>query len=533
MTSAYNYCFVTERTDTGCVRKANEDNLVHFECKNGLVATVCDGMGGHVGGAVASQVAVDAIQQFLTENYFDSPFEAIGMAIDAANKAILNRTRTQPELQGMGATCVMLIVRDGKVYMGSVGDSRIYLIRNRHIMQMTKDQSFVQMLVDRGEITKEQAESHPRKNEITNCLGIEEMQAATVLPEAFIPEAGDCFLLCSDGLSGMVSDKKIEHIVSKQAEMSSQQRVDTLVEMAKQNGGLDNITVQIVEFAVSPAAVQKKPFPKKWHIIGACALVVIIASVLTFLLLPKGGEDNTGQISDQQSEETKKVTTATKTIPVVRIVRFENVPFTKDTKLYIKEGLQFDTVCVQSNLREPKCETQTIAKLGNLFDQLKGQANLNLTYDKGIFNINALPKCKTDTLAFVLENDSIKYQIEVIKVKKEVSKPATATTTAAPGNNTSSVKAQIVQAAKDVTSVKRVETGDRTAGNHEGNDEGDNSAVSDNSEGSAAPADSPVISEDVAKTESETPTEGAKIENVPDTVNAATREEQRDTTTQK
>lgn len=460
MTSAYNYCFVTERTDTGCVRKTNEDNLVHFECKNGLVATVCDGMGGHVGGAVASQVAVDTIQQFLTENYFDSPFEAIGMAIDAANKAILSRTRIQPELQGMGATCVMLIVRDGKVYIGSVGDSRIYLIRNRRIMQMTKDQSFVQMLVDRGEITKEQAESHPRKNEITNCLGIEEMQAATVLPEAFIPEAGDCFLLCSDGLSGMVSDKNIEHIVSKQAEMSSQQRVDTLVEMAKQNGGLDNITVQIVEFAVSPAAVQKKPFPKKWFIVGACALLAIIAGVLTFLLLPKGGEDNTGLISDSPAEGIIEEISSFASPKVVKTVRFDNVPFTKDTKLYIKEGLQFDTVCVQSNLRDPKCESQTIAKLGNLFDQLKDQADLNLTYGKGIFHINALPQWKKDTLAFVLENDSIKYQIEVIKVVKptEGSKLTTTPAPATSGNNGSSLKNQIDQVTKEVTSVKRVKT---------------------------------------------------------------------------
>lgn len=460
MTSAYNYCFVTERTDTGCVRKANEDNLVHFECKNGLVATVCDGMGGHVGGAVASQVAVDTIQQFLTENYFDSPFEAIGMAIDAANKAILSRTRIQPELQGMGATCVMLIVRDGKVYIGSVGDSRIYLIRNRRIMQMTKDQSFVQMLVDRGEITKEQAESHPRKNEITNCLGIKEMQAATVLPEAFIPEAGDCFLLCSDGLSGMVSDKNIEHIVSKQAEMSSQQRVDTLVEMAKQNGGLDNITVQIVEFAVSPAAVQKKPFPKKWFIVGACALLAIIAGVLTFLLLPKGGDDSTDPIVQQPEEVIREEIPAVLPAKVVRIVRFDNVPFTRDTKLYIKEGLSKDTVCVKSSLREPKCETQAIAKLENLFDQLKAQAHLKVSFDAGRYYINALPQWPKDkdTLAFVLENDSIKYQIEVIKVVKPSVEPKSTQAPATSGNNTSSLKNQIDQAAKEVTSVKRVET---------------------------------------------------------------------------
>lgn len=158
----------------------------------------------------------------------------------------------------MGSTCVMLIVRNGKVYIGSVGDSRVYLIRSKKIHQLTKDQSYVQMLVDLGEISKEQAEHHPRKNEITNALGLPSMQSATVLETPINPEAGDCFLLCSDGLSGMVSDEEIARVVSSQSTMSQKMRVDALIERARKHGGLDNITCQIVEFAITPPTEMNK-----------------------------------------------------------------------------------------------------------------------------------------------------------------------------------------------------------------------------------------------------------------------------------
>lgn len=252
-TNQYNYCNVVGDTDVGCKRKANEDWYAHFECKNGLVSVVCDGMGGHVGGAVASHLAVETIQMFLESNYFDDPRKAIIEACNAANSAILQRTSQQPELTGMGSTCVMLIVRNGKVYMGSIGDSRIYLVRSKTITQLTKDQSYVQMLVDEGAITKEQAEHHPRKNEITNALGLPSMQPATVLDDPINPEAGDCFLLCSDGLSGMVSDHEIMKVASNQTGMTQRERVAELIQRARKNGGLDNITCLIVEFAVTPA----------------------------------------------------------------------------------------------------------------------------------------------------------------------------------------------------------------------------------------------------------------------------------------
>ena len=248
----YYYCNIEGLTDVGCKRPANEDWFDKFECSNGLVAVVCDGMGGHVGGAVASHTAVEAIRAFLENNFFDRPNEAIIAAVNAGNQAILQRAAQQPELTGMGATCVILIVRDGYVYYGSVGDSRIYLVRQHRITQLTKDQSYVQMLVDRGDITPEEAEHHPRKNEITNALGLPQMTPAVVRPEPIEPEAGDCFILCSDGLSGMVPDQKILEIAGNQAKMTQRERVERLIEKARANGGLDNITSVMVEFSLSP-----------------------------------------------------------------------------------------------------------------------------------------------------------------------------------------------------------------------------------------------------------------------------------------
>ena len=287
MEESYSYCQVLGLTDRGLKRAANEDWLGEKKTVNGWVSVVCDGMGGHVGGATASHIGVETILAFLTDNYFEDARVAIGRAIDEANAAIRRYAASHPELNGMGSTCVLLIVREGKVYIGHVGDSRIYLIRDHRIHQLTKDHSYVQMLVDAGQITPEEAEKHPRKNEITNALGIEQMQPATVMPEAIAPLAGDCFLLCSDGLSGMVSDKVIERIVSQQQQKGAEARVQELIDKAKENGGLDNITAQVVEFGTTPADLVSTTDKKKkvllWSSI-ACVLLLVVGSILFWLL---------------------------------------------------------------------------------------------------------------------------------------------------------------------------------------------------------------------------------------------------------
>jgi protein phosphatase len=293
MESNFEFCLSGKYSDTGRVRKANEDSMDAFDAANMRVFVICDGMGGHVGGQVASQTAIAAIREFMLNHVFTDPREAIHNSIITANEAILKRVQAQPELNGMGSTCVMLVVTsDGKVYYGHIGDSRIYIVANHQITQLTKDHSYVQTLVDSGQISKEQAENHPRKNEITNALGIPGMQAPTLCNEPIEPEAGNCFVLCSDGLSGMVDDPYIEHIVSKH-EINIQQRTMKLVQMANEAGGKDNITVQLVEFAVSSKKETKNRGSKKklFLVAGLSAIVILTVLVVCFVFVKKDNAD--------------------------------------------------------------------------------------------------------------------------------------------------------------------------------------------------------------------------------------------------
>lgn len=241
---------IAKATDVGVTRQVNEDSMTVFDSPNGQVLAVCDGMGGQAAGDIASQLTVNIIESILTDNTFETPEEAIRRSVLAANQGVLNRTAQNPELEGMGSTCVMLIIKNGRVHCGWVGDSRIYYIANHTIRQISHDQSYVQQLLDSGQISIEESIDHPQKNEITNCIGLQGMSAPDTVAVPIVPEPGSVFLLCSDGLSGMVDDRDIERVVSN-ASMTLQQKADKLIKMANEAGGLDNITVELVQFGTS------------------------------------------------------------------------------------------------------------------------------------------------------------------------------------------------------------------------------------------------------------------------------------------
>ena len=287
-------------TDTGKVRDVNEDSMVTFDSPNGRVVAVCDGMGGQNAGDVASQLAVTVIQDILTDNTFASPEEAITRSIVAANQAILRRAAQDVSLSGMGATCVMIIIKEGKVYFGSVGDSRIYYIAGGMIRQITKDQSYVQTLVDAGEITQEAAEHHQDKNQITNALGLDGMIPPVIGQMPITPEPGAVFLLCSDGLSGMINNNAILNTVANR-QLSLSDRAQQLVNLANAAGGLDNITVQLVEFpGVAPQNVsgynpnntsggiytntKRKRSKTPFYAIAACLFACVIGGAIYWFL---------------------------------------------------------------------------------------------------------------------------------------------------------------------------------------------------------------------------------------------------------
>lgn len=234
------------KTDFGRVRQRNEDYLESFESKYGHIFVVCDGMGGHVGGEIASRLAASTIKNvFLSNpNNLTSPSELIEEGIVEANRAVYNKSIEDASLKGMGTTCVVFVIKDGIIFYGHAGDSRLYIIRANKIYQLTKDHSFVQSLVDQGLISDAEAENHPRKNEITKALGISPSLVPEVARKGMLVYKNDFFILCSDGLSNMVNEREMMETIISYEPFDACNR---LVETANVAGGTDNITIQIIK----------------------------------------------------------------------------------------------------------------------------------------------------------------------------------------------------------------------------------------------------------------------------------------------
>ena len=230
-------------TNVGKVRSANEDNYGDANTPNGHLFVVCDGMGGHVGGAKASSIAVASIIEYFQREKHSNIIQAIDRAFTFANEQIFANALSSPELKGMGTTSVVLIISGDDCYIGHVGDSRIYLKSNNRLHRITKDHSFVQTLVDSGVISDEEAESHPNKNQILKALGTSYVVEGTICRVPLQVKAGDVFLLCSDGLNGMVNDKGLEMMLQGQ---NLTQSGEDLIRAALDAGGLDNVTATMV-----------------------------------------------------------------------------------------------------------------------------------------------------------------------------------------------------------------------------------------------------------------------------------------------
>jgi len=274
---------VGNATDVGRLRKVNEDYYGAIKTLNGDIVLVCDGMGGHAGGETASRLAVEAIAAFLNVRIYPEPQQALSDSIVHANRVILDYAAEHPELKGMGSTCVALLLTNDCCYYGHVGDSRIYLYSRNRLQQLTRDHSFVQSLVEAGAISRKDAEHHPRKNEVTNVLGLDRMELPSLCKEPFNPRQGDIMLLCSDGLTGMVSDAEIVEVL--RMENSLYNKAKELVKRANQAGGLDNITVQLVQFNGAEERSDTISLNKKMvQIVGA----ILVLCAVTFMVFGSG-----------------------------------------------------------------------------------------------------------------------------------------------------------------------------------------------------------------------------------------------------
>ncbi len=235
---------ISSATSVGKIRAVNEDSFFVTELKDGgVLAVVADGMGGHNAGEVASAKAVSSLKD--TSFKGDVPIkEALVTAISCANNDIYKMSKKDPKLFGMGTTITACVVTDDKVTAAHVGDSRLYLLRENSITQVTKDHSLVEMLLESGEITKEDAKHHPQRNVITRALGTGAL--VDVDTYEFLIKDGDIILLCSDGLINMVDDEKILSIITNSKDFGA--LADALVKEAENAGGYDNITVVLIKF---------------------------------------------------------------------------------------------------------------------------------------------------------------------------------------------------------------------------------------------------------------------------------------------
>ncbi len=230
------------QTNIGLVRASNQDSFKIGRFPSGSVwAVVCDGMGGASGGDIASKMAVDLIAERIVNNYHDnmkhiSISNLLESAINFANIKIYDLAREDKTLTGMGTTVVAAIVRQGEVFISHAGDSRAYIIGDE-VKQITTDHSIVQEMLDRGEITSDEAKNHPIKNYITRALGVSDRINVDFTSEIF--SDNDVLLLCTDGLSNAVESNDIKDIIVKADDNVAQ----SLVDKANENGGRDNITV--------------------------------------------------------------------------------------------------------------------------------------------------------------------------------------------------------------------------------------------------------------------------------------------------
>lgn len=216
-----------------------DDNTIH---KKGILMTVADGMGGHLGGEIASSMAINILMSEYYKDKSNDTTQALTNAFLKANSAVYDKNKDE-NLSGMGTTLTAVVLIGNEIYHAHVGDTRGYIISNGEISQFTEDHSYVASLVKAGVITAKEAKTHPERNKITRALGVGENVVVDVSKESIRVFKENFLLICTDGLHGVVSNEEILNAVSNYKEPSA--ACSRLIEMANEHGGPDNVTVLI------------------------------------------------------------------------------------------------------------------------------------------------------------------------------------------------------------------------------------------------------------------------------------------------
>jgi protein phosphatase len=246
-------------THPGAVRSTNQDTVAYFlpgpenpDSRNGSLALVADGVGGHAAGEIASQIAVKTIGQLYYSLDGEVP-ELLAASFSAANEAIWQRSQSDPDCAGMGTTCTAIAVKDNHAFLAHIGDSRAYILRDNRCHQLSDDHSLVAELVRKGSITRDEAKRSPQRNIILRALGTKPHATPKIWQEGLPLLAGDILVLCSDGLTDGVHEATIKAIAACQPPYEA---CKMLVEAALASGGHDNISIGLFVIADAEPARQ-------------------------------------------------------------------------------------------------------------------------------------------------------------------------------------------------------------------------------------------------------------------------------------
>lgn len=236
------------KSDIGKARQMNQD---YFYISDSLsevqLYILADGMGGYKGGEIASRLATSCVKNYIENNFKEVPkdkdslIQLVGSSMEYANMVIYEKSQENKEFEGMGTTLEICLIYNSKVYIGHVGDSRIYRVRKNIIRKLTQDHSYVQKLVKDGKITKEEAEVHPKKNMLMKAIGCSAFVEPDVTVKGFLKD--DILVMTSDGLTNMVKQEDIFNRVKENIEIAPKE----LIEIANNNGGYDNITIVVIK----------------------------------------------------------------------------------------------------------------------------------------------------------------------------------------------------------------------------------------------------------------------------------------------
>ncbi|HQH47271.1 MAG TPA: protein phosphatase 2C domain-containing protein [Candidatus Syntrophosphaera thermopropionivorans] len=377
----------------------NEDYCGHFQGKYGDLFLLCDGMGGEAGGEIASRMAVESINEYFESHYIEEEESTtIAQSVEYAQYKIIEYTKLNPEMTGMGTTLVLLLIKENSYYFANVGDSRIYLRRGGALLQLTKDHSEVQRMVEQGLISREEAAIHPLRNIITRAIGSPSYRPDISGPHLL--QEGDVFLLCSDGLTEYVKDEEILQQLSEEPQIATH----NLVDLAIHRGGLDDITVQIVEVLISkPVVIQEEvpaSHPNRFYPSLALILTIVVFLVALFLYtqsLKKIPESSKVAPVDTLKEETLK---EEETIPPI---------------IEKKEQREEKSVAVFTQLDEKAIDAKLGASAANAhFQEVFNKMSDKKTQAK---NLKFFSQTRDNTVIYILPGQTIYLAYGILGTK--------------------------------------------------------------------------------------------------------------------